>query len=220
MLMGELLDEFFKRPYVAAKVPKENCPIRGGRLSGTALPTDDRVASRKAHSLRPNPVECRPFRTLLPARGPQGGDQPSFGRAAGQRRHHPLMPPNVRAAPDRGGGRFSGRDRSGQFSSPSEPPLKGSQQSFPNRSAPATIPSNVQQRGPRRNGISRLVHHRFPCNPIHTPRDRSRPLPDSSGPVTHNAKEHRGGGQRKSTPPKGGVLFLLMDRTSRSGVVT
>ena len=58
------------------------------------------------------------------------------------------MPPNVPGGtPDRGGGRFSGRDRSGHSAAPSEPPLKGSQQSFPNRSAPATIPSNVQQRG-------------------------------------------------------------------------
>ena len=36
MLMGDLLEEFFKRPYVAAKAA---CPTRGAQSSATGLPT-------------------------------------------------------------------------------------------------------------------------------------------------------------------------------------
>ena len=49
-----------------------------------------RTAARKPHPLRAHPVERAAFGALLPARGAPGGDQPPFGRPAGQRRDHPI----------------------------------------------------------------------------------------------------------------------------------
>lgn len=49
MLMGDLLEEFFKRPYVAAKVAEGKLPTRGARSSATApaeITTELRLENR------------------------------------------------------------------------------------------------------------------------------------------------------------------------------
>ena len=78
MLMGDLLEEFFKRPYIAAKVAEGKLPDTWREIVG------DRAAEVT--------TERAAFGTFLPARGAQGGDKPPFGRTPRQRRHHPVSP--------------------------------------------------------------------------------------------------------------------------------
>ncbi len=91
MLMGDLLEEFFKRPYVAAKVAEGKLPDTWREIVGDrAAEVTTELKNRKPHPLCPHPVERAPLGALLPARGAQGGDQPPLGRAAGQCRDYPV----------------------------------------------------------------------------------------------------------------------------------
>ena len=78
MLMGDLLEEFFKRPYVAAKVAEGKLPDTWREI----------VGDRAAEITTELKIERPALGTFLPARGAQGGDQPPLGRAAGQCRDY------------------------------------------------------------------------------------------------------------------------------------
>ena len=91
MLMGDLLEEFFKRPYVAAKVA-EGKPARhvARNRRRPCRGRHHRVAARTAYSPRAHPIERAALRTLLPARPALRGDQPPLGPQAGPCGHHPV----------------------------------------------------------------------------------------------------------------------------------
>ena len=88
MLMGDLLEEFFKRPYIAAKVAEGKLPdtwreIVGDRAAEitTELKIENHILYARIRA---------PLGAFLPARGAQGGDQPPLGAQAGPCGHHPV----------------------------------------------------------------------------------------------------------------------------------
>ena len=72
LLMGDLLEEFFKRPYIAEKVAEGKLPDTWREIVG------DRAADVT--------TELRLEKHILYVR------IPPFGRTARQRRHHPVSP--------------------------------------------------------------------------------------------------------------------------------
>ena len=79
MLMGDLLEEFFKRPYVAAKVAEGKLPDTWREIVG------DRAADAT--------TELRLERHILHVRIQSSvlrGDQPPLGPQAGPCGHHPV----------------------------------------------------------------------------------------------------------------------------------
>ncbi len=89
MLMGDLLEEFFKRPYVAAKVAEGKLPDTWRAVVGDRAAEITTELKIENHILYAR-IQSSVLRSeaLLPARSAQGGDQPPLGRAAGQCRDY------------------------------------------------------------------------------------------------------------------------------------
>ena len=87
MLMGDLLEEFFKRPYVAAKVAEGKLPDTWREIVGDRAAEITTELKIENHILYAR-IQSSALGALLPARGAQGGDQPPLGRAAGQCRDY------------------------------------------------------------------------------------------------------------------------------------
>ncbi|MFR6634675.1 MAG: DciA family protein [Alistipes onderdonkii] len=87
--MGDLLEEFFKRPYVAAKVAEGKLPDTWREIVGDRAAEITTELKIENHILYAR-IQSSVLRSelLLPARGAQGGDQPPLGRAAGQCRDY------------------------------------------------------------------------------------------------------------------------------------
>ena len=92
MLMGDLLEEFFKRPYIAAKVAEGKLPDTWREIVGDRAADVTTELRLEKHILYVR-IQSSVLRSeLFYQREALCEENPPFGRTARQRRHHPVSP--------------------------------------------------------------------------------------------------------------------------------